>query len=194
LRRHTGSQLGKRRGQSLVPTGYRQVRRAHDGHSGPSAHRLAPAIVVSPTASSRKNSTVRNVSTMRHTPQSRQRLKAARQSRQTAFLASSNINRRSHTKRGRHASSASFSTTSVPGSNWKFFGSSGAPPRLSGIIVIELKSVLVRVCPAGGAKLVPLDLIYHAQWRANCLSPQPARRADRAPPVHLIPPLPRQSY
>src|ERR1019366_9930685 len=27
--------------------------------------------------------------------------------------------------------------------------------------VIELKSVLVRVCPAGGAKLVPLDLIRH---------------------------------
>jgi hypothetical protein len=35
-----------------------------------------------------------------HTPQSRQRLKAARQSRQTAFLASSNINRLSRNKRG----------------------------------------------------------------------------------------------
>jgi hypothetical protein len=32
--------------------------------------------------------------------------------------------------------------------------------------VIELKSV-VRFCPAGGAKLVPLDLIRHAKRRAN---------------------------
>ena len=69
-----------------------------------------------------------------HTPQSRHRPKAARQSRQMAFLTSSNINRLSHTKRGKQASSAFLSTSSFSGSNRKFLGSSGAPPRLSGIM------------------------------------------------------------
>jgi hypothetical protein len=88
----------------------------------------------------------RNVSNL-HTPQSRQRPKAARQSRQTAFLASSNINRLSHTKRGRQASSAFLSATSFPGSNWKLFGIIRRPAEAKRDNVIELKSVLVSVCP-----------------------------------------------
>src|ERR1700730_4009827 len=37
--------------------------------------------------------------------------------------------------------------------------------------VIELKSVVVRFCPASGVKLVPLDLLRHAKRRTNRLSP-----------------------
>jgi len=49
------------------------------------------------------------------------------------------------------------------------FSDHPAPPETERDNVIELKSALVRVCPAGGAKLVPLDLIHHAKRWATAL-------------------------
>ena len=96
-------------------------------------------------------------------PQSRQRPKAARQFRHTAFLASSNINR----------------LDLIPRLQLEIVRIIRRSAEAERDNVIELKSVHVGVCPPSGAKLVPLDSVNHAEGWANPLSPSRLANCSR---------------